>query len=76
MAWRPALRDPERRRVIAARGALVIDQALGLEAAEDLVDGTALDLEASRAAAGPAPSSRCEAALRMTAWVSLSFVMG
>ena len=33
------------RRVIAARGALVIDQALGLEAAEDLVDRTALDLE-------------------------------
>ena len=37
--------DPERRRVVAARGALVIDQALGLEAAEDLVDGAALDLE-------------------------------
>ena len=37
--------DPEWRRVVAARGALVIDQALGLEAAEDLVDGAALDLE-------------------------------
>ena len=37
--------DPERRRVVAARGALVVDQALGLEAAEDLVDGAALDLE-------------------------------
>ena len=37
--------DPQRRRVVAARGALVIDQALGLEAAEDLVDRAALDLE-------------------------------
>src|SRR5919106_872791 len=40
--------DPERRRVVAARGALVVDQALGFEAAEDLVDGAALDLEALR----------------------------
>jgi hypothetical protein len=37
--------DAQRRRVVAARGAEVIDQALGLEAAEDLVDGAALDLE-------------------------------
>ena len=37
--------DAQRRRVVAARGALVIDQALGLEAAEDLVDGAALDFE-------------------------------
>jgi hypothetical protein len=34
--------NPERRRVVAARGALVLDQALGLEAPEHLVDGAAL----------------------------------
>ena len=45
MAGEAGAGDPERRRVVAARGALVIDQALGLEAAEDLVDGAALDLE-------------------------------
>ena len=37
--------DLERGRVVAARGAEVIDQALALEAAEDLGDGAALDFE-------------------------------
>ena len=34
-----------RRRVVAARGAEMIDQALGFQAPEDLGDGAALDLE-------------------------------
>jgi hypothetical protein len=37
--------DAERRWVVAARGALVIDQAPGREAAENFVDGATVDLE-------------------------------
>ena len=37
--------DAQRRRVIAARGALVLDQAPGFEATKDLVHRAALDLE-------------------------------
>jgi hypothetical protein len=40
--------DPQRRRVVAARGALAVDQALSLEAAKHLVDGATLDLERLR----------------------------
>jgi hypothetical protein len=37
--------DPERGRVVAPRGAPVLDQALGLKAAEHFVNGAALDPE-------------------------------
>jgi hypothetical protein len=57
--------DPERRRVVAARGAEVSDQALGLEAAGTLSTAPPLILSVS-GSGRTAPSSRCEAALRMT----------
>jgi hypothetical protein len=67
--------DSERRRIVAARDALVFDQDLGLEAAED--PSTAPPLILSFSGSGKiAPSSRWEAALRITTWVSLSLVMG
>jgi hypothetical protein len=66
MAREAGAGDPERWRVVAARGSLTVDQALRPEAAEDLVDGAALILSIS-GSGRTAPSSRWEAALRITA---------
>ena len=52
----------------------MVYQALGLEAAEHLVDGAAPDLRVS--GSGRSTASCCAAALRMTGRASLSLVMG
>jgi hypothetical protein len=65
--------DPERRRLVAAGPAPLDDQALPLEAGEDLLQGTTLEVDGERQ---DRAVLALDAALRMTAWVSLSLLMG
>ena len=62
----PGAGDPQRRRVVAAPAAAVLDQALALRLPSTLSTAPPLILSVS-GSGSTAPSCRCEAALRITA---------